>query len=424
MDSEGQMRISLRYGKGFLQIENGTLSSMEEIAPKTAIGHADLDAELNRVLMAPVASEILSTSVTQDDTVAIVVEGSVLQRKARTLLDATLSNLSLVAEPEQVTIIVSSAGEAPLNHVEWDTLLGTPTSKGYSLVVHDPRTVGQLEEIGITPTHSTPVLLNQHFVKADFKISLGDILPSLFTGATGGRMAVVPGVAGTKTISRNLRLVARSNVAVFDVSTPACIDMLEACDMAGLNFILNSVEDWKGTVAEVYSGSPTESWELGVSAAQSLANVALGQRYDIAVVSAGGFPSDGTLYSAVEALNAGFQATRRDGVIMLVAECSMGVGPDGFFNGVSRSGSESDLLLSVESGFEVGMERARYFLKVLESRSLLLCSRMRSSLVEENMRCIPVRDPEEGLEVAQELTTTRARIAAFVDGTRTNPLVH
>ncbi|MHA2601228.1 MAG: hypothetical protein AM324_003745, partial [Candidatus Thorarchaeota archaeon SMTZ1-83] len=189
-------------------------------------------------------------------------------------------------------------------------------------------------------------------------------------------------------------------------------------------FILNSVEDWKGTVAEVYSGSPTESWELGVSAAQSLANVALGQRYDIAVVSAGGFPSDGTLYSAVEALNAGFQATRRDGVIVLVAECSMGVGPDGFLNGVSRSGSERDLLLQVEPGFEVGNERARYFLKVLESRSLILCSRMRSSLVEENMHCIPVRDLEEGLEVAQELTTTRARIAAFVDGTRTNPLVH
>jgi nickel-dependent lactate racemase len=200
--------------------------------------------------------------------------------------------------------------------------------------------------------------------------------------------------------------------------------MAEACSMAGLDFILNSVEDWKGTVAEVFSGSPTESWELGVSAAQNLANVSLGQRYDLAVVSAGGFPTDGTLYDATEALNAGFQATRRDGVIMLVAECSKGVGPNGFLNGVSRFDSENDVLLAVETDFEIGMERARYLLRILESRTLILCSRLRSSLVEESLSCIPVRNPEEGLEVARQLTTPRARIAAFVDGTRTNPLMN
>ncbi|MFX1417192.1 MAG: lactate racemase domain-containing protein [Promethearchaeota archaeon] len=418
------MRISFQYGKGFLEVENGTLSTMEEIAPKTAISHADLHNELNRVLMAPNGCEALSTSVANDSSVAVVVEGSVLQQTARTLVEAVLSNLSLVIEPEQVTIIVSSPADAPANPAEWDTSLGAPTSRGHSLIVHDPQGANQLEEIGTTPTHSTPVLLNQHFVKADYTIGLGHIRQSLFTGATGGRMVVVPGVAGAKTISRNLKLMARTNFAVFDVSTPASIDMAEACDMAGLNFILNTVEDWKGTVAEVVAGSPTKAWERGVFAAQSLANVSLAQRYDIAVVSAGGFPDDATLYSAVEALNAGFQATRRDGIIMMVAECSRGVGPDGFLNGVSRSGSEKDLLLAIEPSFEVGMERARYFLRVLESRRLILCSRLRSSLVEERMQCISVTDPEEGLEVARELTTPRARIAAFVDGARTNPMMN
>ncbi|MFX1602460.1 MAG: lactate racemase domain-containing protein [Promethearchaeota archaeon] len=418
------MRISLRYGEGFLEIDSGTLSTMEEIAPKTAIGHTDLPTELDRVLMAPLGCDALSTAVNDDDSVAIVVEGSVLQQTARTLVEAVLSNLSLVLEPEQITILVSNTSDRPADPAKWDASLGAPMSKGHSLIVHDSLRASQLEEIGTTPTYSTPVLLNQRFVGADFKIGLGNILPSLFTGATGGRMAVVPGVAGAKTISRNLRLLARTNFSIFDVSTPANIDMAEACNMAGLNFILNIVEDWKGTVAEVVAGSPIEAWEQGVSIAQNLANVSLGQRYDIAVVSAGGFPGDATLYRAVEALNAGFQATRRDGVIMLVAECGRGVGPDGFLNGVSRSGSEKDLLLTVEPGFEVGMERARYLLRVLESRRLILCSRLRSSLVEESMHCIPVSDPEEGLEVARELTTPRARIATFVDGTRTAPLMN
>ncbi len=424
MHGESHMRISLQYGKGFLELESGTTSTMEEIAPKTAISHADLQAELNRVLMAPTGCESLSTLVTDDYSVAIAVERSVLQQTARTLVKAVLSSLSLVLEPEQITIIVSNTIDSPADPAVWDASLGSPTSKGHSLIIHDPQRVNQLDEIGTTPTHSTPVLLNHHFVKADFKIGLGHILPNLFTGATGGRMAVVPGVAGAKTIRRSLRLAARSNFAVFDVSTPVSVDMAEACSMAGLNFILNTVEDWKGSAAEAVAGSPIKAWNQGVSNAQNLADVSLGQRYDIAVVSAGGFPSDATLYGAVEALNAGFQATRRDGVIMLVAECSRGVGPDGFLDGVSGYGSEKDLLPAIESGFQVGMERARYFLRVLESRRLILCSKLRYSLVEESMHCIPVRDPREGLEVARKLTTPRARIAAFVDGARTNPLVN
>ncbi|MHA2378533.1 MAG: lactate racemase domain-containing protein [Candidatus Thorarchaeota archaeon] len=414
------MRIDLRYGEGSLKLENGTLSTMQEIAPKTAIGHTDLEAELGRVLMAPIGSEALPRAVSREDSVVVVVEGPVLHTYFRTLVEATLSNLSGILEPEQITIIVSSGNDGPADPAEWDTLLGAPTSRGHSLIIHDSRREDQLEEIGTTPTHSTPVQLNQHFIKADFKIGVGSILPSVFTGVTGGRMAVVPGVAGVKTISRNLKLIARDNFSVFDVTTSACLDMEEACSMAGLNFILNSVEDWKGTVAEVVAGSSPSSWGKGVSTARNLANVPLEHRYDVAVVSAGGFPNDSTLYSAVEALGAGFHATRRDGVIMLVAECSRGVGPGGFLSGVSLSGSERDILPTIETDFELGMERARYFLRVLESRKLILCSRLRSSLVEEHLHCMPVRSPEEGLEVARELTKTRARIAAFADGTRTH----
>ncbi|MFQ5833793.1 MAG: lactate racemase domain-containing protein [Candidatus Thorarchaeota archaeon] len=418
------MRIDLQYGEGTLRLEDGTLSTMEELRPKTAVGFEDLRSEIDRVLMSPVGTDSLPSLIACDDSVAVVVEGPVLHTHAGVVLDAILSILiGKVVDPEQVTVIVSANETGTTNLAEWDKRLGSPTSRGFSLSIHDPHRDERLIEIGTTPTHSVPIQLNGQFASADFKIGIGAIHQSTFTGATGGRAAVLPGVAGVKTRARHLKLLAQTHFDVFDITTPACQNMVEASQLAGLNFIVNTIEDWRGTVAEVVAGDPIRPWEQGVSTAVTLANVPQEQRFDIAMVSAGGYLGDVTLYSAMEALHSGLTATRRDGVIVLVAECSRGVGPEGFLRGVTCSTSEPDVMSIIESEFEIGMERVRYLRRVQDTRRVIICSELRPSLVEEELRCVAVSDAQEGFEVARNMTKTRARIAAFANGTRTNPTV-
>ncbi len=418
------MRIDLQYGEGTLQLENMSLSIIEEIRPKDAVGFEDLKSEIDRVLISPLGTESLPSLIASDDTVAVVVEGSILHTKASVALDTVLSILiGKVVDPEQVSVIVSSNEEEPTDLAGWDRKLGSPTSRGFSLSIHGPRRDVQLRDIGTTPTHSVPIHVNKQFASADFKMGIGAIHQSTFTGATGGRTAVVPGVAGVKTRARHLKLIAQNHFGVFDTTTPACQNMAEASQMAGLNFIVNTVEDWRGIVAEVVAGDPTRSWEDGVSTATTLANVPQEHRFDIAIVSAGGHPGDVTLYTAMEALHSGLAATRHDGVIMLVAECSRGAGPEGFLKGVTDFTSEPEVLSIIESDFEIGMERALFLRRVLDSRRIIISSKLRSSLVEDNLGCVAVGDAQEGLEVARDMTKTRARIAAFANGGRTNPIV-
>ncbi|MFW9799223.1 MAG: lactate racemase domain-containing protein [Candidatus Thorarchaeota archaeon] len=418
------MRIDLRYGEGTLPLESGPLSTMELIRPKAAVGFEDLSAEIDRVLMSPMGMDSLSSMVAREDTVAVVVEGPVLHTHASLMLDTVLSILiGRVVDPEKVSVIVSPAEGGPTDLAEWDKRLGSPTSMDFSLTVHDPQRDDQLTEIGTTPTHSVPIHLNRRFASADFKIGIGAIIQSTFTGATGGRSAVLPGVAGVNTRARHLKLLAQTHSTVFDTTTPVCQNMNEAAQLSGLNFIVDTIEDWRGSVAEVVAGHPISPWVHGVSTAGTLANVPQEQRFDIAIVSAGGLMGDLTLYTATEALHSGLKATRRDGVIVLVAECRKEVGPEGFLKGVTHFASEPEALSIVESEFEMGMERALYLRRVLDSRRIIFCSKLRSSLVEDSLGCVSVSDAQEGLEVAQDMTKTRARIAAFANGARTNPIV-
>ena len=85
------------------------------------------------------------------------------------------------------------------------------------------------------------------------------------------------------------------------------------------------------------------------------------------------------------------------------AECEGDVGPKGFIRGITEFSSEEEVLTAAETDFEFGLEKARFFWNVLSSRKIVICSRLRESLVEERLHCTAVKDPQEGLEAAQSM---------------------
>ena len=323
--------------------------------------------------------------------------------------------------PDDISIIYPVDSEERITSSEIDDLLGSPESRGHSLILHNPRSKENLNLVGETPSHSTPVLVNERFLSADMKIGLGEIRPDVFFGATGGRMSVLPYVSGNRTITRNAKLRTTRNYGPFTLTTPACVDMTEASQLSGLDFIVNYVSDWNDNIAHIFAGNPYSSWESGVNSAKTLANADYTRRADIAFVSAGGSPYDRTLYNAIDCLYAACEVTENGGAIVLVAECSNDVGPKGFVRGVSEFSSENEVSVASETGFEVGFDKAQFFWNVLTSRKLVLCSRLRKSFVEERLSCTAVKDPQEGLEVAKSMLASNKKIAVIPNGIRTVP---
>ena len=413
------MRVDLGYGEGSLPIELD--SSTENIVPQTVDVHPNISAELLRVLEDPIDSSPLSKIVSEANSISIVVNRIEHLNLVQKLLHFLLNSVETFSfNPDDITILYPLTPEQRVSSYEIDEMLGSPESRGHSLVLHDSKSK-HLKLVGETPSHSTPVVVNERFLCADIKIGLGEIRPDVFTGATGGRMSVLPYVSGDRTIRRNAKLRSIGDFNPFSISTPSCIDMNEASQLSGLDFIANYVADWQGNVAHIFAGNPYSSWEAGVDAAESIARADFGRRADIAIVSAGGSPCDLTLYDAIDSLHAACEVTENGGAIVLVAECSNDVGPKGFLRGVSDYSTANEISIAAETGFEIGYEKARFLWNVLDSRKLVICSRLRRSLVEERFRSTSVKDPQEGLEVAESLLASKQRIAVIPDGIRTVP---
>jgi nickel-dependent lactate racemase len=418
------MRVDLRYGEGALPMELSDRFSLEQVTPQIVTEYPDMASELLRVIESPVDSLPFSHRVSDVDSIVIVVNQVENQVLIEELLNSLLNSVETFAfNPDNVTIIYPVALGSRILKTKVDAFLGSPESRGHTLILHKPLDVATTKLVGETPTHSTPVYINEVYLCADMKIGLGEIRPDAFYGATGGRMSVIPSVSGKRTIKRNSRLRAKGPIGQFNLETPSCVDMLEITQLAGLDFIVNSVSDWQNNLAHIVAGEPHSSWLSGVEAAKSIAKADYSRHADIAIVSAGGNPYDSTLYDAIDSLYPAHEVTEHGGAIVLVAECRDGVGPKGFVQGMSEFSSEPEILLATETNFEIGMEKARFFWNILNSRNVVICSRLRGSLVEERLHCTAVRNPQDGLEAAQNMLASSKKVTILSNGMRTVPLL-
>jgi nickel-dependent lactate racemase len=418
------MRVDLRYGEGSLPLETGHQISIEQVVPQTVTGLPNIATELLRVIESPIDSLPFSQRVSDVDSIAIVVNRVENHELVEELLHSLLNSVETFSfNPDNVSIIYPVSSGQRMSKTEVDDLLGNPESRGHMLILHNPIDIAAIKLVGETPSHSTPVYVNEGYLSADLKIGLGGIRPDVFYGATGGRMSVIPSVSGKRTINRNAKLRAKGPIGPFDLETPACIDMQEITQLAGLDFIVNSVSDWQGNLAHIVAGDPYTSWKSGIESATTLAKAEFSKRADIAIVSAGGYPHDSTLSDAIDSLYPATEATEHGGSIVLVAECSEDVGSKGFLRGMSEFSSEDEVLTGTETNFEFGMEKARFFWNVLSSRKVVICSRLRESLVEERLHCTAVRDPQEGLEAAQNMLASSKKVAILTDGLQTTPIL-
>ncbi|TFG33988.1 DUF2088 domain-containing protein [Candidatus Thorarchaeota archaeon] len=417
------MRFNLQYGDGSLPLEINNRLKVETIQPQVIVDISDIDLVLAS-LEKEETTIPLSKLAKQVQSATIVINGEMDNDITATLLAAVLDSLKTqMLRPENIAILCQEPTSAPKQRPKLIDLLGSLVDLGHPLIAHDPKASDTLHFVGDTPTHCTPVYVNKAYSEAELKIGVGEIRADVFVGATGGRMSVLPWAAGIRSIERNVKLRATHPVGPFMHETATCIDLEEASRLAGLDYIVNAVPDCCNHVAQITAGEPYISWRESIATVRSVTETTIKTKADITFISAGSPHHDRTLYDAIDSLYSAAQATEQGGVIILVAECPEGVGPAGFMRGLSECTSESEVAILSETGFDIGMAKARLFWNVMKSWTIIICSRLRASVVSEHLHCHAVRDPQEGLELARSLIVTLPRIAIIPLGMRTIPIL-
>ena len=191
------------------------------------------------------------------------------------------------------------------------------------------------------------MFLSRSVLETDIKVLTGRIVPHYFAGYSGGRKAIIPGVAGRQTIEANHRLTLGPNRGIHPgvklcnlAGNPVHLDMVEAARLAQPDFCLSTLLDAGHHLIGAVAGDWELSHEQVCQQAQELFCLTLEEPVDVLITSASGFPYDCNFMQAIKAVFNLQEIVRPGGAILWVAECSRGMKPGFLHWGAIESDDE------------------------------------------------------------------------------------
>lgn len=331
------MRVRLAYGREGLEVDlpetpgfAGVLRGSEAPALPDPAG------ALDRALREPIASGPLAdvicaktASLGRPATACVVISDITRPVPNRLLLPPILETLERggIAR-ENITILIGTGIHRPNEGEELELLVGPEVAATHRVVNHRSRCREEMADCGRTST-GIPVILNRLYVEADVKILTGFIEPHMWAGYSGGRKAILPGVASFET----MRHMHGPAMVADRRTTPGLLDGnpfheagLEVLRMVGADFIVNVTLDREKRVTGVWAGDPVEAHLAGCRFLERHCVAELSEPLDFAVTTNAGYPLDCSLYQSVKGVTAAAQAVREGGAILIATACFEGVG--------------------------------------------------------------------------------------------------
>lgn len=409
-------KIPLKYGKSAVEIEIPEGNLIQIIKPNEikALG----DEEIKRALKKPIGSKQLSELVKRGDKVAIIVSDITRPSPSRKMLPPLLEELNKGGVVEKdVTIIFALGIHRRQTAEEQKNLVGEAIFNKIKCIDHDPENV---VSIGRTK-NGTRVEVFKPIFDADFIICTGNIEFHYFAGYSGGAKAIMPGVCSKTTIQDNHSQMLHPKAAAGILEgNPVREDMEEVGQKVGIDFILNVVLNEKKEIVKAVAGHAVLAHREGLKFVDAMYKVPIEKRGDIVISSAGGYPKDINLYQAQKALDNAKNAVRRGGTIILVGECSDGIGEHVFERWMRESASPEDALEKIRTKFELGGHKLGAIALVLKQADVFLVSKLEADLARKAF-FTPFSDVRSALSSAMKKYGRNASVIVMPYGGSTLP---
>ena len=169
------------------------------------------------------------------------------------------------AGARSIKILIATGLHRPNTREELCSMFGQEIVAKYEIVNHLAKEKKELAFIG-NLSDGAPLWGNRHYLEAECRILTGFIEPHFFAGFSGGRKAILPGIAGEESIRANHQaLFINHPKATFGEleGNPVHQQMLEAAKMAGVDFIVN-VATGDHRITGVFAGDLEEAHKAGV----------------------------------------------------------------------------------------------------------------------------------------------------------------
>jgi len=343
------MRLHLAYGKTGLPIELDDSLNVTVVEPGYVPAVPDPAAAVRDALRHPIASPALRDLVRPGRRVGVVFSDITRPAPNPLLLGAALDELRGV-ENLEVVLFNALGTHRPNTESELRGMLGGGIF-GRSRVVQngcfDPST-----QVNVgTTSRGHEAWLNAELMRCDLKVLTGFIEPHLFAGFSGGGKAIMPGMAGQRTVLGNhdAGMVGHPQ-AIWGVThgNPIWEEIREVAGKCGPLFLLNVTLNRDKAVTGVFAGDLDQAHAAGCAFVRRSAMVAVPEPFDIVITTNSGYPLDLNLYQSVKGMRAADQIVRPGGAIVIATSCWDGIPEHGLYGKLLReSRSPQEMLAKV-----------------------------------------------------------------------------
>ena len=395
--------IELPYGRGFVNFACDTT----RFAVLTANSNDDApltDLEIGAAFDSPIASPPLDEIAGSDDSVLIVVSDATRATASAHVVNLLVRRLVQAGVlPGNIAVIFATGIHRPVTEKEKHELLTQFVVQRLRVLQHDAYDNGELVTVGTTERGVT-VEVNRALKEFSRVILTGGIGFHYFAGFTGGRKSICPGLASAKTIEATHMLALdfvsggrRAGVAAGALDGNAVHEECErVAALVAPAFGINTIVDEKRRAVKIFCGDWRLAHRAGCDYYLDQHSIAISAKRDVVIASCGGFPHDINFIQAHKALDMAASACKDGGTIVLLAECSDGLGRPDFLKWF-EAGDSRELEARLLTGYEVNGQTAWALLTKAERFRICLVSDLPKEEVKL-MRMLPVETILEALE--------------------------
>jgi lactate racemase len=327
------MQVRLAFGKSGVDVNLPDGFRYRILESRSAAALDDPESGIEAALDHPIGSRPLGELARGKRTAAISVCDITRPAPYSKTLPAVLHRLEQAGiRREDVTILIATGLHRAATDAEIREICGPEIASSFRVGNHDARELGQHRHLGSTRS-GTPVYIDERFVAADLRITLGLIEPHLMLGFSGGRKMVAPGLAAQETIKvlhspkfmRDSRAIEGSTE-----QNPLHHELLEIGRMARHDFMLDVALARDRSIAGVFAGDLEQAHRRGVQFVSQVMLETLAEPVDAVITTSAGYPLDLTFYQAIKGVTAAAHIVKDGGRILVVAACEEGAGAPEF----------------------------------------------------------------------------------------------
>ena len=414
------MHVKLPYGEGHLDLELADDHILELITPKSYAATDSAENLIQHALNHPLGSPQLRDIAKQGQHTVIVVDDYTRPCPTHLMLPPILNELNSVGiQKSEITILIATGTHTPPDKTRINKILGEDIANTYHVISNtDP----DAEHIDIGKSNNgNTFLVNKAYLDADVKIIIGDIEYHYFAGYGGTRKSILPGVSHEDTIQENHKLMfhKNSNTGILKGNILS-EEMFEGLHAAGCDFCINAVLNSEHQIVGCWSGDPDLVMKQGTQLVDKLYKQHVCVESDLTIITANGSPHDINLYQATKALYTATNVTKKNGTIILLAQCPDGIGNAIYEEWLNNYKTASETEAALKAHFIMGAHKAYYHRNATEKHHVILISELEADLVKDFLNMIPAQDLNEALSLAYQQQGKDVKALIVPQGTTTH----